>query len=78
MRIDLHAHSTASDGTDTPAELIATAVSTGLDVIGLTDHDTTAGWIEAVDAVPAGLRLIRGAAFSCTAPNGQGGRISVH
>jgi 3',5'-nucleoside bisphosphate phosphatase len=78
VRIDLHAHSTASDGTDTPAELIATAVSTGLDVIGLTDHDTTAGWIEAVDAVPAGLRLIRGAELSCTAPDGQGGRISVH
>ena len=78
MRIDLHAHSTASDGTDTPAELIATAASTGLDVIGLTDHDTTAGWIEAVDALPAGLRLIRGAEFSCTAPDGQGGRISVH
>jgi 3',5'-nucleoside bisphosphate phosphatase len=78
VRIDLHAHTTASDGTDTPAELIATAVSTGLDVIGLTDHDTTAGWTEAVDVVPAGLRLIRGAEFSCTAPDGRGGRISVH
>jgi 3',5'-nucleoside bisphosphate phosphatase len=78
VRIDLHTHSTASDGTDTPAELIATAVATGLDVIGLTDHDTTAGWTEAVDALPTGLRLIRGAEFSCTAPDGQGGRISVH
>ncbi|MDQ4010333.1 MAG: PHP domain-containing protein [Actinomycetota bacterium] len=78
MRIDLHAHSTASDGTDTPAELVATAVAAGLDVIGLTDHDTTAGWAEAVDALPAGLRLIRGAEFSCTAPDGRGGHISVH
>ena len=78
MRIDLHAHSTASDGTDTPAELIATAIAAGLEVIGLTDHDTTAGWTQAVDALPAGLRLIRGAEFSCTAPDGQGGRISVH
>ncbi|HVE96743.1 MAG TPA: PHP domain-containing protein [Pseudonocardiaceae bacterium] len=78
VRIDLHVHSTASDGTDTPAELIATAIAAGLDVIGLTDHDTTAGWTQAVDALSAGLRLIRGAEFSCTAPDGQGGRISVH
>lgn len=78
MRIDLHTHSTASDGTDTPAELVAAAIAAGLDVIGLTDHDTTAGWTEAVDAMPAGLRLIRGAEFSCVAPDGRGGRISVH
>ena len=78
MRIDLHTHSTASDGTDTPAELVATAVAAGLDVIALTDHDTTAGWAEAVGAVPAGVRLIRGAEFSCTAPDGRGGHISVH
>jgi predicted metal-dependent phosphoesterase TrpH len=78
VRIDLHAHSTASDGTDTPAELVATAAAAGLDVVALTDHDTTAGWAEAVDALPAGLRLIRGAEFSCTAPDGKGGRVSVH
>ncbi|MGQ0716986.1 MAG: PHP domain-containing protein [Pseudonocardiales bacterium] len=78
MCIDLHAHSTASDGTDTPAELVAAAAAAGLDVIALTDHDTTAGWAEAVDALPAGMRLIRGAEFSCTAPDGRGGRVSVH
>ncbi|MGH3882687.1 MAG: PHP domain-containing protein [Pseudonocardiaceae bacterium] len=78
MRIDLHAHSTASDGTDTPAELVAAAATAGLDVIALTDHDTTAGWAEAVDALPAGMRLIRGAEFSCTAPDGRGGHVSVH
>lgn len=78
MRIDLHAHSTASDGTDTPAELVAAAAAAGLDVIALTDHDTTAGWAQAVDAVPAGMRLIRGAEFSCTAPDGRGGDVSVH
>jgi hypothetical protein len=78
VRIDLHAHSIASDGTDTPAELVATAAATGLDAIALTDHDTTAGWTDAVDALPTGLRLIRGAEFSCTAPDGRGGRISVH
>lgn len=78
VRIDLHAHSTASDGTDTPAELVATAAAAGLDVVALTDHDTTAGWAEAVDALPAGLRLIRGAEFSCVAPDGRGGQLSVH
>jgi predicted metal-dependent phosphoesterase TrpH len=78
VRIDLHTHSTASDGTDTPAGLVAAAVAAGLDVVALTDHDTTAGWDEAVDALPAGLRLIRGAEFSCLAPDGRGGRISAH
>jgi predicted metal-dependent phosphoesterase TrpH len=78
MRIDLHTHSTASDGTDTPAELVAAAAAAGLDVVALTDHDTTAGWAEAVEALPAGLRLIRGAEFSCIAPDGRGGRVSVH
>ncbi len=78
MRIDLHVHSTTSDGTDTPADLVATAVAADLDVIALTDHDTTAGWAEAVDALPTGLRLIRGAEFSCIAPDGRGGRIPVH
>jgi predicted metal-dependent phosphoesterase TrpH len=78
VRSDLHTHSTASDGTDTPAELVAAAAAAGLDVVALTDHDTTAGWGEAVDALPAGLRLIRGAEFSCLAPDGRGGRVSVH
>lgn len=80
MRIDLHAHSTASDGTDPPAALVAAAAAAGLDVVALTDHDTTVGWAEAVEALPVGLRLIRGAEFSCLAPDGQvpDGRVSVH
>jgi predicted metal-dependent phosphoesterase TrpH len=78
MRIDLHAHSTASDGTDTPAELVAAAAAAGIDVLALTDHDTTAGWADAVDALPVGLRLIRGAEFSCIAPDGKGAHVSVH
>ncbi|MGH3978781.1 MAG: PHP domain-containing protein [Pseudonocardiaceae bacterium] len=78
MRIDLHAHSTASDGTDPPAQLVSAAATAGLDVVALTDHDTTAGWAEAVAALPAGLRLIRGAEFSCTAPDGRGGSLSLH
>lgn len=50
MRIDLHTHSRVSDGTDSPAELVAAAAATGLDVVALTDHDTTAGWSEALAA----------------------------
>ncbi|MFE2170363.1 PHP domain-containing protein [Streptomyces sp. NPDC059447] len=65
MRIDLHAHSTASDGTDTPAELVRNAAAAGLDVVALTDHDTVGGYAEAVAAVPAGLTLVTGAELSC-------------
>lgn len=65
MRIDLHTHSSASDGTDSPAELMQIAHAAGLDVVALTDHDTTAGWAEAAAARPAGLTLVRGTEFSC-------------
>ncbi|MGW3916539.1 PHP domain-containing protein [Streptomyces sp. NPDC005070] len=65
MRIDLHAHSTASDGTDTPAELVRNAAIAGLDVVALTDHDTTRGYAEAVAALPEGLTLVTGAELSC-------------
>ncbi|MFE7131445.1 PHP domain-containing protein [Streptomyces sp. NPDC057638] len=66
MRIDLHTHSTASDGTDTPAELVRNAAAAGLDVVALTDHDTTRGHAEALAALPGtGLTLVTGAEFSC-------------
>ncbi|MFH9178218.1 PHP domain-containing protein [Streptomyces albogriseolus] len=65
MRIDLHTHSTASDGTDTPAELVRKAAAAGLDVVALTDHDTTRGHAEAVAALPQGLTLVTGAELSC-------------
>ncbi|MFJ6794538.1 PHP domain-containing protein [Streptomyces sp. NPDC091268] len=65
MRIDLHAHSTASDGTDSPAELVRAAAAAGLDVVALTDHDTVAGYAEAIAALPAGLTLVTGAELSC-------------
>lgn len=64
-RIDLHTHSTASDGTLTPAELVVAAASAGLDVVAITDHDTAAGWASAVAALPPGLTLVRGAELSC-------------
>ncbi|MFD7882812.1 PHP domain-containing protein [Streptomyces bauhiniae] len=65
MRIDLHCHSTASDGTDTPAELMRAAAGVGLDVVALTDHDTTRGYAEALAALPEGLTLVTGAELSC-------------
>jgi predicted metal-dependent phosphoesterase TrpH len=78
VRIDLHTHSTASDGTDTPAELMAAAKAAALDVVAITDHDTTAGWEPALAARPAGLTVIRGAEFSCFHRTAEGRRISLH
>ncbi|TLQ43915.1 PHP domain-containing protein [Streptomyces marianii] len=65
MRIDLHTHSTASDGTDTPAQLVRRAAAAGLDVVALTDHDTVGGHAEAIAALPEGLTLVTGAELSC-------------
>ncbi len=79
MRIDLHAHSTASDGTDTPAGLVAAAAKAGLDVVAITDHDTTAGWAPAAEALPPGLSLVPGAELSTISVDPESGRhISVH
>jgi predicted metal-dependent phosphoesterase TrpH len=78
MRIDLHTHSTASDGTDTPAELVSAAARAGLHALAITDHDTTSGWAGAAAALPAGLTLVRGAELSCESPDGRGRSCTVH
>lgn len=65
MRIDLHSHSTASDGTDPPAEVVRRAGQAGLDVLALTDHDTLAGHAAARQALPPGLALVTGMELSC-------------
>jgi predicted metal-dependent phosphoesterase TrpH len=78
VRIDLHAHSTASDGTDSPAELMAVAAHAGLDVVAITDHDTTDGWTAALEARPAGLTVVPGVEFSCVHVEPDGRRISLH
>jgi 3',5'-nucleoside bisphosphate phosphatase len=73
VRIDLHVHSSASDGTDPPAEVMRRAHAAGVDVVALTDHDTTAGLAEAAQALPGGLTLVPGIELSSLV----GGR-SVH
>ena len=76
-RIDLHCHSTASDGTLTPAQLMIAGAAAGLDVMAITDHDTTGGWADAAAARPDGLRLVRGAELSCRW-FGSGRPIALH
>ena len=72
MRIDLHTHSRASDGTDAPAELVRAAVAAGLDVLAITDHDTAEGWPEARAAAEGvGLELVPGMEIS-TRHRGRG------
>lgn len=74
MRIDLHTHSNASDGTQSPAEVVSSAAESGLDVVALTDHDTTAGWVEAAEAAAQeGVALVRGIEVSCNHAD-----ISIH
>lgn len=77
--IDLHAHSTKSDGKDSPSELVALAAKAGISVLGITDHDTTAGWDEALQAASRhGIGLVPGIEVSTRQEIGQGRRISVH
>lgn len=65
MRIDLHTHSSASDGTDTPGDLVREAAAAGLDVVALTDHDAMSGWGEAQQAADeAGITLVPGLEIS--------------
>lgn len=74
LRIDLHTHSTWSDGTTSVAELLEQAAGYRLDAIALTDHDTTAGWEEArAHVARTGVMVIPGIEVSC-----EHGRASVH
>ena len=65
MRADLHTHSDASDGTDSPAEVMRRAALAGLDAVALTDHDTVAGHEQARRALPEGLTFLPGMELSC-------------
>ncbi|HSO91522.1 MAG TPA: PHP domain-containing protein [Arthrobacter sp.] len=75
MRIDLHAHSNVSDGTQSPGAVMASAAEARLDVVALTDHDSTDGWAEAsLAARRLGVALVPGMEISCRTREG----ISVH
>ena len=56
--VDLHTHTTASDGTDTPAQLMALAKEAGLVAVAVTDHDTVSGLDEAEAAITRGQRAL--------------------
>ena len=72
--IDLHTHTTVSDGTDTPAQLVNKALAQGLNTLAITDHDAIAGWQSATQTLRGALKLVLGAEVSCLTHDG----ISVH
>lgn len=72
--IDIHTHTNCSDGTDSPLQLVKKAASSGITVLGITDHDSTSGWRDAVDSLHGSLQLALGAEVSCLTSDG----ISVH
>ena len=72
--IDIHTHTTCSDGTDSPRELVNKAIVQGLEVLGISDHDTTAGWAEAIETLRGSLQLALGSEISCLTSDG----VSVH
>lgn len=72
--IDLHTHTSCSDGTDRPRDLVNKAIVQGLEVLGIADHDTTSGWEEAAQALRGSLKLALGAEISCLTTDG----VSVH
>lgn len=76
--IDLHAHTTKSDGTESPSEVVRKASEAGVSVLAITDHDTVAGWDEALAAARSHrIGLVPGIEVSTRSDVG-GRRISVH
>ena len=72
-KVDLHIHSTASDGRFSPAEIVRKAVGLGLTIIAICDHDTVAGVVPAMKAARdfPGLTLIPGVELSTDVPSGE-------
>lgn len=72
MLVDLHVHSSVSDGTTSPTQLVFAARAAGLDVIGLVDHDTFDGIAEATEAGRrAGVSVLPGVEISCERDGGS-------
>ena len=70
--VDLHTHSTASDGTDSPAALVDKAAGLGLAAVALTDHDTVSGLDEAVEAGKKhSIEVVRGCEIAVESPYGE-------
>jgi predicted metal-dependent phosphoesterase TrpH len=82
VKIDLHTHSTRSDGLDTPSQLVTNAAKAGINVLALTDHDTVSGWDEARSkAIELGLGFVPGIEVTSVSDIERFGRtirISVH
>ena len=72
--IDLHTHTTCSDGTDSPLMLVKKAAASGITVLGLADHDSTSGWEEATNALHSDMQLVLGSEVSCLTEDG----VAVH
>ena len=67
--VDMHLHTTASDGSFSPSEVVQRVKSSGVKVFSLTDHDTTAGVHEVEDDIPEGMEFFKGIEFSCKVGN---------
>ncbi|MBE6951390.1 MAG: PHP domain-containing protein [Ruminococcaceae bacterium] len=70
-KLDLHIHTTASDGSDTPALLAEKLAASGIRLFSVTDHDTIDGALEMEGLVPKGACFLRGVEFSCVSPAGK-------
>jgi len=69
--VDLHIHTTASDGSDPVPELAAKIAGSPIRLFSVTDHDTIAGALAMEELVPEGIHYIRGVEFSCVSPAGK-------
>ena len=69
--IDLHIHTNASDGTDSPENLLWEIQKAGIKIFAITDHDTIKGAMKMKKILPAGMRFIQGIEFSCRTQGGH-------
>ena len=70
-KVDLHIHTTASDGSDSPRVLAGNIKKAGIGLFSVTDHDTISGALAMEPLVPEGVRFVRGIEFSCADPAGK-------